>query len=380
MTSTPKSHQVSSNPSSFMFSAQNIVLLIIDANEGRAQKLARLMTLAGYRAIVVVNAYQAFDRFLHERFQPSMVMIGQLDNNPPFVLTRLMQHLAQDVGQEPPMISISNLYMQDEHLLYANSEVSSRFHILSAPNMEILQQIWQALPKARISAARAGSSLTVDRLETLGLSTYVSEKNRSSNFHFLRCLRSARQMISQDQWENVMGDVGLAHFRQLENWPPDNEQRPIEPELISCLYRAVLFANISRPEEAGYQWGYILTMDISKKQRVLLLVQHALRLFGRDRVMKFLLDALVNEFHDIRGENLHSWKQQADGSYVLMLRSNMLVYGQMGGSRPSCYVWIGGLQACLDLVNQKGRWNVSEVECSCQAHTGHCVYLFTPRR
>ncbi|SRR5712692_6879919 len=53
--------------------------LIIDAGEERAQRLARLLTLADYRPLVVSTLSQALERFLREPFQPYVLLLGQAD-------------------------------------------------------------------------------------------------------------------------------------------------------------------------------------------------------------------------------------------------------------------------------------------------------------
>ncbi len=53
--------------------------LIVDADEERAQRLARLLTLTDYRPLVVSTLSQALERSLREPFQPHALLLGQAD-------------------------------------------------------------------------------------------------------------------------------------------------------------------------------------------------------------------------------------------------------------------------------------------------------------
>jgi hypothetical protein len=81
----------------------------------------------------------------------------------------------------------------------------------------------------------------------------------------------------------------------------------------------------------------------------------------------------------MRGEELHFWKPRGDGSYWLVHYSNLYAHGRTRRAEPSCYVWLASIEATFQLAQVESVYEVSEVECSCQTLTGHCVFLIAPR-
>lgn len=81
-------------------------LLIIDADEERAQYFAHLLARAGYRPIVMANAFKAFSRFLQVPYVPFAVIVGHEDPSNRLFLQRLLQQLMQKYSWASPLIRL----------------------------------------------------------------------------------------------------------------------------------------------------------------------------------------------------------------------------------------------------------------------------------
>src|SRR5947209_16616091 len=81
-------------------------LLVIDADEERAQHLARSLTLANYRPIVVSTPVYAFKRCLQENVVLQAVLLGRISNEHQFILRRLLQQLTYRQRFSIPVITL----------------------------------------------------------------------------------------------------------------------------------------------------------------------------------------------------------------------------------------------------------------------------------
>jgi hypothetical protein len=79
-------------------------VLLIDADEERAHYLAHLLVRAGYRPIVMANAFKAFSRFLQVAYVPFLIMAGHDDSANRLFLQRLTQQITQKYQWSPPLI------------------------------------------------------------------------------------------------------------------------------------------------------------------------------------------------------------------------------------------------------------------------------------
>src|SRR5215469_6933211 len=93
--------------------SMNPMLLLVDANEERAQRLARILTLADYRPCVAKTPLQAFGRLLQEPSLPQAVILGWIDDRSRFAFTRLFQWMRSEQGQDIPIIALP----QNRHIL-----------------------------------------------------------------------------------------------------------------------------------------------------------------------------------------------------------------------------------------------------------------------
>lgn len=89
------------------------MLLLVDANEERAQRLARILTLADYRPCIAKTPLQAFGRLLQEPSLPQAVLLGWIDDRSRFAFTRLFQWMLSEQGQDIPIIALP----QNRHIL-----------------------------------------------------------------------------------------------------------------------------------------------------------------------------------------------------------------------------------------------------------------------
>src|SRR5215471_13542267 len=82
------------------------MLLLVDADEERAQRLARILTLADYRPCIAKTPLQAFGRLLREPSLPQAVLLGWIDDRSRFAFTRLFQWMISEQGQDIPIIAL----------------------------------------------------------------------------------------------------------------------------------------------------------------------------------------------------------------------------------------------------------------------------------
>ncbi|WP_126601337.1 hypothetical protein [Dictyobacter aurantiacus] len=372
-------------PSSFdaadaLKKAREHVLLIIDTNEVRSQYLARLLTLAGLRAIITSTSYQAFDRFLKEHFIPRLILLGQQEETTSPIFTRLLRRLNYELQRDVPVMPLSSIYLPDGLLLSAEDTISNTMHCISPPNSLILRRIWQFLPSAQIPLKTAEHTMVLESLPKLGFKPRVAHSKRSFSSHLRLELKAARQVIPADQWNTLLTDVGLAQFCKEEQWPPEIDQCTIPPHYFSLLMRAVMFSAPLQPLQQAYRWAGQVEADTLQKAIFLFLMQQIPKVIGADRTMRTLLTILANEVDSRRGEKLTEWKRLDNGSFMCVFYSNIFAYSVMGAEHPLCMPWQYSFDLMLRLVKQEKQWEIREVECSAQTHTGHCVFLISPRK
>src|SRR5258708_13225721 len=82
------------------------MLLLVDANEERAQRLARILTLADYRPCIAKTPLQAFGRLLQEPSLPQAVLLGWRDDPSRFAFTRPFHSLLTDQPHSLPILPV----------------------------------------------------------------------------------------------------------------------------------------------------------------------------------------------------------------------------------------------------------------------------------
>ncbi len=378
-------------------------LLLVDANEERAQRLARILTLADYRPCIAKTPLQAFGRLLQESSLPQAIIIGWIDDRSRFAFTRLFQWMVSEQGQNIPIIALPQsryilirLLQQlayelrrdipftvllrpvpDEAPLIAHPS-SPAVHVVSRASAQVLEGIWRVLPATRNSFRAARHSLVLDVLPLTDLQPRVSRKLRSRNSHFRQLLRAAHELIDPAQWDTLLRDVGLGSYCSLDAWPPDDDEHTIPAEYLSCLNQAVAFSRPDDPVGQLLRWGNRSTRLSLEKRVPSTLSQQALKVFPEERAMSAALSAFTGEMNRIRGEDLHVWKRWSDGSYRVVHYSNLYAYGRVRRPQMACHAWVASIEAMLSLLQLDSTWTVSEIECSCQTQTGHCVFALQP--
>ncbi len=352
-------------------------LLVIDAEAERAQRLARLLTLAGYHALVAETPFQALQRLLEEPFFPDALLMGQIDAQArQSVLPRLMQRLSQRREAVPTLAAQAEV--PAEPPLRA-SATSPQVHTPSLEALRALAPIWQMLPQTRYYTETPLPSQVLKVLPDYGLRPRVSQERRSRNRHFRQVLRTAYELMDADQWERLMGDVGLARYRRLTDWPVENDVRGIPAEYLSLLHQAVAFSNPADSAGQVRRWSDRGTQISLQRHNLSSLTRQMLKLLPQERLMRLVLERFAREINEIRGEELHYYLPWSDGSYRLVHYSNLYVYGRLAPPAPACQVWLAALEATLRFVGLDTSWEVSEEECSCQTQTGHCLFAIRPR-
>ena len=358
--------------------ARDHVLVIIDTNTVRSQRLASLLTLAGLRAIVTTSTYQAFNRCLQEHCAPRAILIGQNEEIASNLFTRFSQHLTHALKYEVPVIWIGGAHLVDGNLLIADEHVSTRIHQISSSNSDLLKKIWQVLPSARISLEQNENALVLNSLPKLGLNPHVTHLNRCTAQHFWEQISAAKKIILPAQWGLLLTDVGLAQFCQEEQWPDKNGQQTVPAEYLALLMRAVLFSHPTQPAKQAYDWSMIVSGEMVQQPVFVFLFQQISKFMGQDRVVRIILSEMAKGINEIRGEDLTDYKRLDDGSYMFVVYSNMFMYGFSGATQPSCYILIAAFNRGLEMNKLNKRWKVREIECSGVSHTGHCVFHLSP--
>ncbi|MBA2682306.1 MAG: hypothetical protein H0U76_28425 [Ktedonobacteraceae bacterium] len=353
------------------------VILVIDADEMRAQRMGRLLTLTGYRPFLVARPYDAFERALQEGIFPEAILLGQSDITSHYLFQRLLQHLAQLSNKQIPLLLLPALIVDTVPLLADPSSLS--FHLLSKACIEVLRPLWKnsSLPSNDLRIQQQAFVLTV--LPAHEIQPRISRRLHSRNSHFRQILKAAHELIGDEQWQSIITDVGLAHYCQVDNWPADNDERAISAEYLSYLNQAVAFSKPGDPASQLRLWGDYATALSLQKRTPSALTQQVLKLLPMDRTISAVLNAFTQEMNEIRGEELHLWRRQPDGSYWLVHYSNLYAYGRTSATQPACHVWEASLARTFRLVGLDAMLEVRESECSCQTLTGHCLFVITPR-
>lgn len=352
--------------------------LIIDAQEERAQQIARLLSLVDYRPLVTHSLYQAVERSLREHINPQAIILGQAEIAQHPLFSRLLGRLGHDLGKEIPLVLLQ-IHSSIELPLYASPSNRST-HMLSQECLQLLNSLWNFTPSLRRNIRIMRDAAVLTSLPSRGFAPRVTQLKLSRNSHFLQILRTAHTLIGEEQWPNLMSDVGLAQYKQVNNWPLDNDTYAIPAEHISCLHQAVAFSRPEDPTEQIRQWSQMGTAISLKKRTPSTLTQQTLKLLPREMVMGLILNTFARQMNEIRGEELQLCEQQDDGSYCLVHYSNLYAYGRISQSQqPGCHVWIASLETTLQMLDLDMTWEIIEQECSCQTLTGHCVFSIRHR-
>lgn len=357
------------------------VFLIIEPDESRGQRLARLLTLANFRVILTHSPVMAFGRYLQDPFDARAILLGEVEDQGGSVLNRLTQRMRQQFGWLAPTIPIPPYIPEIPPLAASenNPFAPSGAHTMSRECLPVLEQVWALAPESRPRLEVNEYALTLSLLPGQGLPARVTKLRRSRNSHFRQVLGTAREIIGASRWDAAIMDVGLGALRDPRNWPADNDERDVYPEYLTLLHQAVAFANIADPAGQLRRWSDLGTQVSLKEHAPSAITQQALKLLPKEQVMNATLKAYTNEMNDVRGETLQEWQHRPDGCYWVVHYSNLYTYGRLRTDRPECHIWLASLDATLRLVHLDEAWEVIEMECSCQTQTGHCLFVVRPR-
>jgi len=353
-------------------------LLLIDAETERAQKLARLLTLAGYRPLVASAPLPALQRLLQTPFTPEAILLGQIDfGNAHSILPHLLARLRQQSGEAIPTLGVPDT-IPDEPPLGASS-ASMLVHTPAPQALKALEPLWQTLPHTRWYSNSVQPSLVVSTLPDYQLKPRVTQEARSSNAHFRLILQAAYEVIGAAAWDQALSDVGLARYRLLADWPPDDKTRAIPAEFPSLLHQAVAFSAPAHPIEQVSRWSEWGTHASFSKRSISGLTKQAVKLMPKNRLLALTLQRFAQEMDDIRGEALHAYIPWEAGDCWLVHYSNLYIYGRLAPPETTCQVWLSSLETTLRLVGLEEMYLVSEIECSSQTQTGHCLFAIQSR-
>lgn len=244
---------------------------------------------------------------------------------------------------------------------------------------QLLEQIWRLAPATYRDLRPSDDALVNTQLPAYGLKPRISQKLLSSNEHARQVIEATYEVIGADRWADAMADVGLARLGQPENWPPENDERAIPAILFSQLNAAVERSWPANPAEQLRRWSDADTEASQARRPPSWMAQQVIKHLPHERALALALNGFTAEMNKTRGEELHFWKPRGDGSYWLVHYCNLYAFGRARRAEPSCFVWLASIEATLKAVQVDSVYEVSEVECSCQTLTGHCVFLIEPR-
>ncbi len=354
-------------------------LMIIDADEERAQHLAGMLTLTNYRPYVATTPAGAFKSPFQETAALKGILIGKVSKEQHFVLKRFFQQLMDRHRVKIPIIPLST-QAPGGNSFYDRS-LSSAFQMISPSCNEILQEIWRILPATSSNPRLIRQSLVMHVLPFFGVEARISQKMLSRNSHFRQMLQAAYDLMDADQWETLMVDVGLAQYRRVSGWPPYDDSYAIPAEYLSCLNQAVTFSHPQDPVAQLRRWGAKAGQVSLEEKAPSLLKQQVLKFATPQQALAAMLKTFTREMNEIRGEALHQWRPLTDGNFWLIHYSNLYAYGRAALPQPQsmCHAWIAYLEAMLSRAQLDHLWEVIELECSCQTQSGHCLFGFRRR-
>lgn len=349
-------------------------LLVIDADEERARRLARILTLANYHPILVANPMKAFQRSLDLPTAIQAVLLGQISSQQQFFLNRILQQLAYKQGLNIPVISLPS-NVPDKVPLYANAQVAP-FHLASQSCLRLLEGLWKIIPYTCSDLTMSKQPLVSRLLPTYGVQPRVAQQLRLRNSHFRRALQAAYNLMPVEQWEMLICDVGLAQFRRQVDWPAMNDAFALPVEYLSCLNQAVAFSRPENPLEQLRRWGREVAQTALEEEASSTGMQGVYKRAVPIQLMRSMLKTYTRRMDELRGEPLHEWIALPNGNYWLVHFSNLYAYGRAARphSLPMCHVWLASIEAALREVHLDTLWKVYELECSCQTQTGHCLF------
>lgn len=353
-------------------------LIVIDADEERRQRLARLLTLAHYRVLAAATPFMAVQRTMEHAVTPNAILLGAIEEKQQFFLARLMQRFSSGGAASIPVLSLP-IQVPDEAPLVADSARATRHHVPSPASLAVLEPLWQSLPWTRQPVEVVESARALRPLTQRDSEPRIARLPRSRNHRFRLTLQAAYDLIGAETLTVLLDDVGLTRYSDPAQWPSDDNALAIPAEYTSCLHQAVAFSAPLNPVAQLRRWSEIYTQNTLRQRTAMPLAQQALKLLSREQALNRLLNNFTNEMNAIRGEDLHHSVRQPDGSYLLIHYSNLYAYGRLRRSTPQCHVWISSLEVILRNFGLDTAWEVTELECSCQTLTGHCIFALYPR-
>jgi len=411
-----------------VYSSQPAILLI-DADAARGQRLASALTLADFAVCVASTPYQAMERALREPITPTVVVLGQGDwqaratdmvmrrlyarfyeratqpiatlylpspstpsyspigarpSYPPTAAPRPTTRPASNPASNPAYPSTPSSYPSQPSRPTPSDDLSriegmGRLPATQTKGAQLLEQIWRLAPETNRDRSPNADALVYTQLPMYGLKPRVAQQLLSSNDHARQVIEAAYEVIGAGRWAEAMADVGLAQVALPANWPPENDERAIPAPLFSQLNAAVERSWPANPAEQLRRWSDAGTETSLARHSPSWLAQQVIKHLPHERALSIALNGFTTELNNTRGEELHFWKPRGDGSFWLVHYSNLYAYGRARRPEPTCFVWLASIEATLRLVQVDSVYEVSEVECSCQTLTGHCVFLIEPR-
>jgi hypothetical protein len=122
-------------------------ILLVDADEVRAQRVARALALANYHLLVATTLYQGFQRSLAEPADLRALVLGHIDwdnSANEFLLNRLVQRLAARGATRLPTLVFPSRVLTPPALL-ARQDVAL-VHLPSGEPEHVLAALRRILP------------------------------------------------------------------------------------------------------------------------------------------------------------------------------------------------------------------------------------------
>jgi bacteriochlorophyll 4-vinyl reductase len=195
------------------------------------------------------------------------------------------------------------------------------------------------------------------------------KQRRVENNMMRLALTSTEATLGKSGYHAVMHVAGLD--RLLDAPPPDNSKLETPGDDFSALLNAILNMYGEASSRGLFRrWGATFAGTAVKRRPSAALLKPMLSLLPLQRRVRTVLNALVNEANNTRGEPLHTLTNKRD-QYVVTFNDCLYCAG-MHPAEPICYPIIGLLETVLKWGTGRD-FTVREVKCAARGAAA-CVF------
>jgi hypothetical protein len=208
-------------------------------------------------------------------------------------------------------------------------------------------------------------------LHELGMERRRGRNGLLTNSHFATNFQAAMH-VAGDSWMDVLEGAGLQIFRWDD--PPDDAERGTPVQYLARLCDG--FDATFGGESAQFlrQWGRLAAEVELERDRSAGAERRALRVQpGQQRKLAGMLRYLTRRLDEVRGEELHVWKQIDAENFCLAVFSNSHAVTRQKEDK-ACDYWTAALEANLRWAGLANDWVVSEIECGAVTGSYDCFF------